>query len=85
MIWPEVVKGTFAFIYCIQDIISVMTSAQSCRLSSYRPKGSKLTVNPGTAGSSPELLRAAKECSQHSPVCPVHELKGQPRDITAAL
>uniref|UniRef100_A0AAQ5YU45 Protein kinase domain-containing protein n=1 Tax=Amphiprion ocellaris TaxID=80972 RepID=A0AAQ5YU45_AMPOC len=32
-----------------------------------------------------ELLWPAQEFSQHSPVCPVYEHKGQPGDITAAL
>lgn len=54
-------------------------------LSSYRHKGSKLSVNSGAAGSPPELPRPAHDCSQHSPVCPVHEHKGQPGHVTAAL
>lgn len=51
----------------------------------YRPKGSELSVNSGAAGSPPELPWSAHECSQHGPVCPVYEHKGQPGDVTAAL
>lgn len=51
----------------------------------YRSKGSELSVNPGAAGSPPELPWSALECSQYSPVCPVHEYEGQSGDITAAL
>lgn len=66
-------------------IDSVNLCAQVNSMSSYRSKGSKLPVDPGAACSPPEFPRPAQECSQHSPVCPVYEYKGQPGDITAAL
>lgn len=59
--------------------------AQYSFLSSYRPKRSKLSVNPGAAGGPPKLPRSAHGRSQHGPVCPVHEHKGQSGNITAAL
>lgn len=72
------------FTYLV-NLLRMTLSAQVNLMSSYRPKGSKLPVDPGAACSPAEFPRPAQECSQHGPICPVNEYKGQPGDITAAL
>lgn len=76
------------FFFSSKDVshrLRMILCAQFDFMSSYRPKGSQLPVDPGAACCLAEFPRPAQECSQHSPICSVNEYKGQPGDITAAL